>query len=93
MPNLADPKKMRLMKYTPSIALLRILFAILTLLAGSTLAADHANDSAIASAKSSNHEINRSIIDFDNALEMHDLTSAATAGERVRLQRRKPDRL
>lgn len=71
------------MKYTTSIALLIILFAILTVPAGSTLAADHANDSAIASAKTSNHEINRSLNDFDHALEMQDLTSAATAGERV----------
>lgn len=72
-----------MMVYSPDVVLRKMLFAFLMLLAGSTLAADHDNDSMIASVNSSSYEINRALNDYNHALQMQDFPATVTVAERV----------
>ncbi|MCZ6502337.1 MAG: tetratricopeptide repeat protein [Gammaproteobacteria bacterium] len=69
--------------YSPDIVLRKMLFVFLVLLASSTLAADHDNDSMIESDSSSSREINRALNDFDHAWKMQDFPAAVTVAERI----------
>ncbi len=69
--------------YSPDIVLRKMLFAFLMLLATSTLAADHDNDSMVASGSSSSFEINRALNDYGQAWKMQDFPTAVTVAERV----------